>query len=180
MNPNTPLLLLALCTGSLAFAANPPWAAINPTGGEVRIAVAAPDDPRSAHLAWPKVVRTSRGTLVLASCAGQGHNTGSSGPAISRSTDGGASFSAPDVLMRFPDDDPRYKDCGNIALGIASDGALVMLAMAFNRDEGNNRNGIRGVCRRRRSEPGTATRHDEALPFLFRPSPQRGTGTRQG
>jgi hypothetical protein len=66
---------------------------------------------------------------VLAYSAGKGHNIGGSGPAVSRSTDGGASFSPPRLLRRFPDDDPRYRDCGNLALGVAGDGAVVLLAM---------------------------------------------------
>lgn len=123
---------------ALHSAGLPPWAARNPTGQAVRIAVPAPADPAIAHLAWPKVVRTKSGALVLASCAGQGHNTGGSGPAISRSTDGGRTFSAPRLLLRFPDDDPRYKDCGNLALGVAPDGSLLLLAMAFTREGPNN------------------------------------------
>lgn len=131
--------LAALGLGVLSRAETSlPWAATNPGGQPTRVALAAPADPRSAHLAWPKVVRTAKGTLVLAVCAGQGHNTGSSGPAISRSTDGGRTFDAPRVLMRFPDDDPRYLDCGNLALSEAPDGALLLLAMAFKKDAGNN------------------------------------------
>lgn len=116
----------------------PPWAARNPAGHEVRLAVPAPANPAIAHLAWPKVVRTRSGALVLAYCAGQGHNTGGSGPAVSRSTDGGRTFTPARLLLRFPDDDPRYLDCGNLALSQAPDGGLLLLAMAFNKDAGNN------------------------------------------
>jgi hypothetical protein len=40
--------------------------------------------------------------------------------------------------MRFPEDDPRYRDCGNLALGLAADGSVLLLAMAFNQNEANN------------------------------------------
>jgi hypothetical protein len=109
--------------------------------GEPRLLVASPDDPAVAHLSWPKIVTTGDGTLVLAYSAGKGHNIGGSGPAVSRSTDGGATFSRPQVLIRFPDDDARYRDCGNMALGIAGDGSVVLLAMAY---AGNTQNTILG------------------------------------
>lgn len=142
-----PLLVLALALGGLSLRADPlpAWAARNTAGNPVRLAVAAPADPASAHLAWPKVIRTQSGAVVIAVCAGQGHNTGSSGPAVARSTDGGQTFGPLQVLMRFPADDPRYLDCGNIALGQAEDGALLLLAMAFNKDVGNNIYGWRST-----------------------------------
>jgi hypothetical protein len=122
----------ALCPAGQAAAA--------PRGGawgRPRVIVPAPDDPRIAHLSWPKVVRAPDGTLIVALSAGRGHNVGGSGPAVSRSTDGGATFSRPHLLRYFPDDDPRYRDCGNLALGLAEDGAVVLLAMAFAGDERN-------------------------------------------
>jgi len=148
MKPPTPITLLlgALLAAPLAAADPlPAWAARNLSGQAVRIAVPAPADSGLAHLSWPKVIRTPAGTVLLAYCAGQGHNTGSSGPALSRSTDGGRTFSAPQVLMRFPQDDPRYLDCGNVALGTASDGGILLLAMAYNRDVGNNIYGWRST-----------------------------------
>lgn len=140
-------LLLTLTFAATTSLANPlpAWAATNLTGQPVRVAVQAPDDPAIAHLAWPKAIRTSQGTVILAYCAGEGHNTGGSGPAISRSTDGGQTFTAPVLLTRFPDADTRYQDCGNLALGIAPDGALLLLAMAFNRDGPNNIYGWRST-----------------------------------
>ena len=105
--------------------------------GEPRVVVAAPADARSAHLSWPKIVTTPNGNLVAAFSAGIGHNIGSSGPAVSVSTDRGATFSPPRLLRRFPEDDDRYDDCGNMALGLADDGAVVLLAMAYRGDEAN-------------------------------------------
>jgi hypothetical protein len=139
------LLGLSLVSAAAASSALPAWAARNPAGHPVRIAVPAPSDPSLAHLAWPKVVRTAQGTIILALCAGQGHNTGGSGPAVARSTDGGRTFSPLHVLNRFPDADPRYLDCGNLALGVAPDGALLLLAMAFHRDGPNNIYGWRST-----------------------------------
>ncbi|MDZ7620125.1 MAG: sialidase family protein, partial [Patescibacteria group bacterium] len=120
-------LCFALCYALAAAGPMPVGGAY----GEPRLLVPAPEDPAMAHLSWPKVVTAGDGTLVLACCAGRGHNMGGSGPFVSRSTDGGATFSRPVRLAYFPDDDPRYRDCGNVALGLAEDGAVVLLAMAF-------------------------------------------------
>jgi hypothetical protein len=134
-------IAIPLVAAMAAFAdeaALPEWAAINPQGHPVRVAVSAPEGEPFAHLSWTKAIRTPEGSFVLAYSAGRGHNIGGSGPAVSRSTDGGRSFSPPQILMRFPDDDPRYADCGNVALGVAGDGALVLLAMAYRDDEANH------------------------------------------
>jgi hypothetical protein len=104
----------------------------------VRAAVPAPADPRYAHLSWTKVVRTPKGTIILACVAGTFHgNHGGGCPAVVRSSDGGATFSALRILREFgPGLD--YTCCGNLALGIAEDGAIVLLAMAYTGDEGNH------------------------------------------
>jgi hypothetical protein len=116
----------------------PAWAARNTAGHEVRIAVAPPDDARFAHLSWNKVVRTPKGTVVLAYIAGTFHgNHGGGSPAVSRSTDGGQTYSAPQVLREFaPGLEQTHS--GNLAMGIAEDGALVVLAMAFDGDKSNH------------------------------------------
>jgi hypothetical protein len=134
------LLLLGLLLGGPRLPASdlPPWAARNPAGHPVRVAVSAPAQDQDVHLSWPKIIRSPQGTLILAYSAGIGHNIGGSGLAVSRSVDGGRNFSGPRRLIRFPDDDPRYRDCGNLALGLADDGAILLLAMAYNRDEGNH------------------------------------------
>jgi acyl-CoA thioesterase-1 len=113
------------------------WQARNPSGEVVRIAVPAPADPRFAHLSWNKVVRTSKGSIVLACVAGTFHgNHGGGCPAVVRSSDGGATFSDLQILREFgPGLD--YTCCGNLALGIAEDGAIVLLAMAYTGDEAN-------------------------------------------
>lgn len=147
MKTSSSLFLLGLFLGGVSLRADSPpaWAARNSSGETVRLAVPAPADRSVAHLSWPKAVRTASGTVILAFSAGQGHNSGSSGPALSRSSDGGKTFSPPQVLMRFPADDPRYQDCGNLALGLAPDGALLLLAMAFHREAGNNIYGWRST-----------------------------------
>ncbi len=103
--------------------------------GEPRLIISAPADERHAHLGWPKIVRSPDGTLVAAFIAGREHTVGGS-PAVALSHDGGRSFSQPQVLRRF-DDTQRYAHSGNLALGLAGDGALVLLAMAFTGDERN-------------------------------------------
>ncbi len=117
------------------------WRARQPSGAPVRVAVEPPEEDRFSHLSWNKVVCTPRGTLVLAYVAGAFHgNHGGGSPAVSRSEDQGESFSSPQVLREFgPGQD--YTHCGNLALGLAEDGALVLLAMAF---DGNVANHIFG------------------------------------
>lgn len=114
------------------------WQARNPSGEVVRMAVAAPADPRFAHLSWNKVVRTVKGTIVLACVAGTFHGSHGGGcPAVARSSDGGATFSDLQILREFgPGLD--YTCCGNLALGVAEDGAIVLLAMAYTGDEANH------------------------------------------
>lgn len=104
----------------------PPWAAHAPNGDHVRIAVEPPSNPRFAHLAWPKAVRTADGTIVLGYLAGT-HHGNESCPAVSISTDGGKTFSAPQVLREFGPGQ-EYTNSGNMALGIAHDGAVLLLA----------------------------------------------------
>jgi len=109
-----------------------------PTGGDYgtpRVVVPAPADARFAHLAWPKVVGTREGALVLGYVAGRAHTVGGC-PAVSRSTDGGQTFSPPQVLREFSGQ-ADYAHCGNLALGLAGDGAVVLLAMAFTGDDRN-------------------------------------------
>lgn len=105
--------------------------------GKLLTAVESPKDERIRHLSWPKIVTTGNDTLVLAYSAGVGHNAGGSGPAVSISNDSGRTFTSPQLLRYFPADDDRYRDCGNLAMGLADDGAVVLLAMAYRGDEAN-------------------------------------------
>jgi hypothetical protein len=52
------------------------------------------------------------------------------------STDGGTSFTRPHILKEF-DSSQVYAHCGNVALGTAEDGSVVLLAMAFTGDTRN-------------------------------------------
>lgn len=101
--------------------------------GQPRLLIPAPEDPRHAHLGWPKITRTDGGALVAAFLAGREHTVGGC-PAVAVSHDGGATFSDPRILRRFG---PRqdYAHSGNLALGLAEDDAPVLLAMAFTGDE---------------------------------------------
>jgi hypothetical protein len=103
--------------------------------------VPAPADARFAHLSWPKIVRATDGTLVLAYIAGRFHGPDGEGcPAVSISTDGGATFSAPIILREYGAHD-RYTSAGNVALGLAEDGAVVLLTMTY---AGNIRSTVAG------------------------------------
>lgn len=109
--------------------------------GQPRVVVPAPADAALAHLSWPKIVRAADGTLVLGYIAGRFHGFDGGGcPAVSRSTDGGKIFSPPQVLARH-DRTTVYTSGGNLALGVAEDGAIVLLYMAYT---GNVRNTIEG------------------------------------
>lgn len=56
---------------------------------------------------------------------------------MARSTDEGSTFSNPEILRGFgPGLD--YTCCGNLALGIADDGAIVLLAMTYTGNEANH------------------------------------------
>ena len=115
-----------------------------PVGGDFgapAVVVPAPEDPRFAHLAWPKIIKAGDGTLVLAYSAGRFHGNGGEGcPAVSVSTDNGETFSPPHILREF-DQTTTYDNSANTALGLAEDGAVVLLAMAYT---GNERNSIFG------------------------------------
>lgn len=114
----------------------PAWAGRAPTGDIVRIAVPPSANPRYAHLAWPKAVRTADGTIVLGYQAGTHHGNGSS-PAISISTDGGRTFTPPHVLKEFGPEH-EYTNSGNMAIGVAHDGSVIVLSHGHRRNEANH------------------------------------------
>jgi hypothetical protein len=127
---------------SLAGAADVSFAA---DYGEPRVIIAAPEDPSLAHVAWPKVVRTADGTLVVAAIAGEFHGTHGGGcPVTAYSTDGGATFSPLQVLKRYGPG-LEYTSAGNCALGVAEDGAVVLLSMAYNADVASTIDGWRST-----------------------------------
>lgn len=105
--------------------------------GEPRIVIPAPEEERFAHLSWPKIVTAPDGTLVTAYIAGRKHVNGDGCPAVSLSSDGGKTFSDPKVLREF-DATKRYQHGANLALGVADDGAIVLMVMAFTNDERNS------------------------------------------
>ena len=105
--------------------------------GEPRIVVPAPEVARFAHLSWPKIVITPDGTLVTAYISGREHVNGDGCPAVSVSTDGGKTFSKPQVLREF-DESKTYQHGANLAMGVAEDGAVVLMVMAFTNDERNS------------------------------------------
>lgn len=119
-------LSLVLALPMYAATAPLPWAGRAPQGETVRIAVPPPSNPRFEHLAWPKAVRTADGTIVLGYQAGT-HHGDESCPAVSLSHDGGKTFTAPHILQEFGPG-MTYTNSGNMALGLAHDGSVVLLA----------------------------------------------------
>jgi hypothetical protein len=136
----TLLLSAALGVTSSARAESlPAWAGHSPDGATVRIAIAPPSNPRFEHLAWPKAVRTRDGTIVVGFQAGT-HHGNESCPAVSISTDAGKTFSAPNVLREFGPN-TEYTNSGNMALGLAHDGSVLLLSHGH---RGNTTNHIFG------------------------------------
>ncbi|MFC3196800.1 sialidase family protein [Parapedobacter deserti] len=89
-------------------------------------------------MAWPKAIKTLNGTIVLAYLAGQFHGSkGGHSPAVSVSKDKGRSFSDPRILKDFSEN-INYPESGNLAMGLAADGAIVLLAMAYKGNEANH------------------------------------------
>jgi len=121
------------------FATHAHLACAEPQAGDYgapRVIVPAPADARFAHLSWPKIVKADDGTLVLAYIAGRKHVNGDGCPAVSLSKDGGHTFTAPRVLATFDPTQP-YQHGANLALGLAEDGSILLLVMAFTNDERN-------------------------------------------
>lgn len=128
--------LVGLDVPAMNAAELPAWAGRAPDGTKPRIAVGATDDPRYVHLAWPKAVRTADGTIVLGYQAGTLHGDGSS-PAISISTDGGKTFTPPKILKEFGPGH-EYTNSGNMAIGVAHDGAVIVLSHGHRGNEANH------------------------------------------
>ena len=118
--------------------------------GQPRVIVPAPTETARQHLAWPKVVRTANGKLVVA-CVSASKHAGNAGglEAVAVSADDGATFSALNVLAK-PEGDSKWTEGGNLALG-ASGNRVVMLSMTYASD--NSTSGIYG----RISDDGGAT-----------------------
>ena len=135
-----PLFYLPACLLGFAWTASGTAAEI----GKQRIVVPAPENERFAHLSWPKIVTAPDGTLVTAYIAGRKHVNGDGCPAVSVSTDNGKTFSKPKILRKF-DSTKRYQHGANLALGVADDGAIVLMVMAFTNDERNSIFGWRSV-----------------------------------
>ena len=132
------LLLLVLTLGSFPLRADPlpAWAGVTTDNSPVRVAVRPLDNSRFHHLAWPKAVRTADGTIVLGYQIGTHHGDGSC-PAVSLSTDGGKSFSAPNILREFGPG-MEYSNSGNMAIGLTHDGAVILLSHGHRGNEANH------------------------------------------
>lgn len=129
-----PFLSSLLLAPSLVFAQNtslPDWAGRAPDGAHPRIVVSAPENPRFHHLGWPKAVRTGDGVIVLGFLSGKKH-PGENCPMVAISTDGGKTFSEPQMLREFGAG-LDYDASGNMALGLAHDGAVLLLAHGYSK-----------------------------------------------
>jgi hypothetical protein len=127
----------SLGSNAVAVEALPSWAARATNSGVVQMAVAPPTDARWTHLGWPKAVRTPAGTIVLAYLAGETHAGAGSSPVVSLSTDAGRTFTPPRVLREFSAN-TEYTASGNVAAGLTVENAIIVLAMAYRGNEGNN------------------------------------------
>jgi len=126
------LSLLLVTTLSWAQSSSvPDWAGRSPDGTPARIAVPAPENPRFHHLGWPKALRTANGTIVLGFLSGKKH-PGENCPMVCVSSDGGKTFSEPQMLREFGAG-RDYDASGNMALGLAHDGAVLLLAHGYSK-----------------------------------------------
>ena len=128
------VLALLLLDAALHAAELPEWAG-QASNGTVRIAVPSPEDPRFHHLAWPKAVRTTDGTIVLGYLMGRKH-VGENCPAVSLSTDDGKSFTEPKLLREFGEG-RDYGASGNMAMGLAHDGSVLLMAHGYSPESCN-------------------------------------------
>lgn len=108
--------------------------------GAPRIVADAPGDPAICHLGWPKLARMPGGAVSLSCVAASRHVGGRGRVATALSADGQAPFS-PLVFPPVPEEAAIWEDMGNNAMGIASDGAVLLFAMAYT---GVTANGILG------------------------------------
>jgi len=138
------LLVAALIVLRAASAAAP---AISLAGdfGEPRVIIPASADAGLAHHSWPKIARAKDGTLVVAFIAGRFHgNHGEGSPAVAISTNGGANFNPPTVLKRYTAKS-EHTSAGNVALGVADDGSVALLSMAYRANAANTVDGWRSA-----------------------------------
>ncbi len=106
--------------------------------GDPQVVLSPIDDDRHAHLAWPKVARTKQGTIVLTFSAGRFHGAHGEGcPAVAVSSDEGQTFSDPRIVEEFSAGDD-YTHCGNLAIGVTTDDAIILVAMAYRGDDANS------------------------------------------
>jgi hypothetical protein len=134
---NALLLALGSALSVPTIAADTPaWVGRTVEGSPARIAVGPTDNSRFKHLAWPKAVRTSDGTIVLGYQIGT-HHGDESCPAVSFSTDNGRTFSPPHVLREFGPG-MEYTNSGNMAMGVAHDGSVIVLSHGHRRDVTNH------------------------------------------
>ncbi|WP_127586368.1 sialidase family protein [Paenibacillus koleovorans] len=104
--------------------------------GQPRVIVPAPANLRYAHLSWPKIVKAANGNIVLAFLAGTTHRMNGC-PAVAVSTDGGDHFGATHILAELHEG-LEFEHSGNLALGIAADGSVVLLAMALRSNQSSS------------------------------------------
>lgn len=151
-------LLGLLAASSFLFASDaiPEWAGTADDGSPARIAVGPTSNPRFQHLAWPKAVRTADGTIVLGYQIGTHHGDGSS-PAVSISIDNGKTFSAPNILREFGPG-MEYTNSGNMAIGLAHDGAIILLSHGHRKGEANHIFGWRSTDSGRTWQPVDTSR----------------------
>lgn len=141
-------MLALLPFALLLAAADAPAPAPGPGDfGAPRLAIPAPAELERRHLGWPKVVR-HKDALYVFCLAGEAH-TRKGSPVVYVSRNGGSSFEGPRVLRAFGEGE--WSHSGNLAAGVAADGALVVLAMAM--DANSSRTAIFGW----RSRDGGAT-----------------------
>ncbi len=140
-----PLFLVVIAALAHTVHAAEPVISLAGDYGEPRVIIPASADAGLAHHSWPKIVRARDGTLIVAFVAGRFHGSNGEGsPSVAISTNGGANFGAPTVLKRFTAKS-EYTSAGNVALGLADDGSVSLLSMAYRGNTANTVDGWRST-----------------------------------
>lgn len=155
-----PPLLVAACLLSRTVSAAAPAISLAGDFGEPRVIIPASADPGLAHHSWPKIARAKDGTLIVAFIAGRFHgNHGEGSPTVAISTNGGANFNPPTVLKRYTAKS-EHTSAGNVALGVAEDGSVALLSMAYRANAANTVDAWRSADHGRTWQPADASTLD--------------------
>ena len=92
--------------------------------------IVAAVDEKENHVAFPGICKTKKGTLLVVYREGRAHVDNAGRVMLVRSTDGGDTWGAPELVF----DDPKYDD-RNAAITALDDGRVVVVFDTYNQGE---------------------------------------------